>query len=328
MRRLFLGLIAVAALAACSDAPVTGTVSPTVSLAKSVPPTNALDQSIYDLIAEWPKGLSNAIMSHWTNVKRKYEDGDVAGANKKFVDAAAFILKKTPDMNEPEDETRNSAAARLLSYMALYLGGATAAPPAGTDNAVGLLMPGVPLTLLTPSGHFGAQFDGDETAEPRFIVVTQDANSYGFCAGPLPTTTRCQYPLFYDMKSIPAGPLLNPGVMGVCLDPHPEEHDDLRLAKPDASNPGDIELLEVVPALFIDCSDIPQFEEEALTDASLLGRAVHLASALASRVGKLLTPKSAYAIDQGGGGEFGDFGSPFNWVGPEEECEECPPPVD
>lgn len=317
MRRLFVGLVAVAALAACSDSPVTGTVSPTVRLSQAVPPANDLDQAIYDLIAEWPVGLSAAILSQWTNVKTKFAAGDEAATNQKLLYLAIYILRKAPDMNEPAGpETKNALAARVISYMALFVGGETDAPPAGTDNAVGILKPGVPLTLITPSGHAGTQFEGDETAENRIIIITQNANSFDFCEGPLPTT-RCQYALFYSIQSIPSGALLNPGVADICLDPHPEEHDDLRLAHTDPDDSNDIELLPpATTAKFIDCSDIG---EEVITDASLFGRAVRLASALGSRIGKLLTPKSAYAIDQGGGGEFGDF-SPFNWVGP-EGCE-------
>ena len=319
MRRLILGLAAVAALAACSDSPVTGTVSPTITFGKAVPPANDLDETIYDLIAEWPTGLADAILSQWTNVKTKYAAGDEAATNQKLLDLASYILNKAPDMDDPPgDETKNAAAARLISYMALFVGGETEAPPAGTDNAVGILMPGVPLTLITPSGHAGTQFEGDETAENRIIIITQNATNFDNCDGPLPTT-RCQYPLFYNIESIPSGPLLNPGVADICLDPHPEEHESLRLAHTDPDDSNDIELL--TPAStpkFIDCSDIEDPEPPAIT---LLDRAVRLASGLASRVGKLLTPKSAYAIDQGGGGEFGDF-SPFNWVGP-AFCEIC-----
>lgn len=325
MRRSLLGLVLVAVLSACNDSPpVTGMTSPnTISMAKS-PPVNSLDESIYAIIALWPKGHSNAILSQWIAIKGMYAEGDLAGANAKLADLAAFILKKSPGMSDPPGgESKNAAAARLLSYMVLFLGGETEAPPAGTDNAAGLLTPDAPLTLITPSGHAGTQFEEGSVAENRLIVITQNAASFDFCDGPLPTT-RCQYPLFYDIKSIPDGSLLKPGVADMCLDPHPFEHDDLLLAKPDASNPSVIELLaeSSVPE-FIDCSDIGG--EEVATDRSLLGRVVHIASAIASRVGKLLAPKSAYAIDQGGGGEFGDFGSPFNWVGP-DGCEiECFP---
>ena len=321
MRRLLLGLLAVAALAACSDSPVTGTVSPAVRLAQSVPPTNDLDQDIYDLIGEWPGGLADAILSQWINVKSKYAAGDEATTNQKLLDLASYILKKAPDMDEPAGaETKSGAAARLISYMALFVGGETEAPPAGTDNAAGILMPGVPLTLITPSGHAGTQFEGDETAFNRLIIITQNANTFDNCDGPLPTT-RCQYPLFYNIESVPSGPLLNPGVADICLDPHPENHESLRLAHTDPDDSNDIELL--APAAtppFIDCSDIDEYEPPVIT---LLDRAFRLASALGSRVGEFLTPKSAYAIDQGGGGEFTDF-SPFNWVGPAGcEAEIC-----
>jgi hypothetical protein len=298
----------------------------TISMAKS-PPVNSLDEAIYDLIALWgEKGLGNAILSQWITVKRLYAQGDLAGANAKLADLANFIFKKIDDMSDPPgDESKNAAAGRLLSYMVLFVGGETEAPPAGTDNAVGLLTPDAPLTLITPSGHAGTAFEEGSVSEDRLIVITQNAATFDFCDGPLPTL-RCQYALFYDIKSIPDGSLLKVAVADICLDPHPEEHDDLRLAKPDASIPGEIEILPVsaVPK-FIDCSDIGEPPPEEITGQGLLGRAVRLASALASKVGKLLTPKSAYAIDQGGGGEFGDFGSPFNWVGP-DECEiECFP---
>lgn len=339
MRRSLLGLLVVAVLSACSDSPVTSTTSPSITLAKSTPPEGPLDQAIYDLIGEWPDGTSNAILSQWINVKRQFEDGNQAAADKAFFQLAGFILNKTDNMNDPPGgESKTSAAARLLSYMSLFLGGETDVPPGGTENAAGLLTPHAPLTLVTPGGQAGVHFDAGSVNENRLIVITKDPTQYGPCDGPL-LTELCQYPLYFDIASYPDGPLLKIAQAAVC---HPEigdeggppdqlTHDRLRLAHTKPDDPDNyvtggiirdtppsqenIEILPVVTQTFLSVCEDVEYQFPGVITGNFLDRGVRLASRVASRVGRFLTPRSAYAIDQGVGGGFLDF-SPFNRVDP------------
>jgi len=356
MRRSLLGLVVVAVLSACSDSPVTSTTSPGISLANSTPADGVLDQAIYDLIDQWPDGPSDAILSQWITVKRKFAEGNQQLTDKMFFQLASLVLKKTDEMNDPPgDETESAAAARLLSYMSLFLGGETDVPPAGSDNIAGLLTPDAPLTLVTPGGWAGVHFDEGSVNEDRVVVITENPVQYGPCDGPL-LTELCQYPLYYDIASYPDGPLLKVAQAQVCHPPvgaeggPPDEatHNRLRLAHPKPASSDDyvtggtirdtpasaenIEILPLISQTFLpSCEDVEyQFPEE-ITSRNFLERGIHLASRLASRVGRFLTPKSAYAIDQGGGGGFVDFGSPFNNVDPcsgETPEPSCFPEID
>jgi hypothetical protein len=348
MRRPLLALVALAALAACSDSTLTGTRAPGPNLRhRSVVVTaGTLDDNIQELIGNWPGGLSQALMSQWEAVKRLVEAGEtdpkkLEDAKKKLFGLTGFILNKTPDMNEPEgDDTKNSVASRLVLFMVLYVyGGPLTDPPdfiPGADDAIGLLTPNKPLTLVTPNMWAGAHFDEGSVDEDRIIIIRQNTNQYEECDGPL-LTELCQYPLFYDIESFPAGALLKTATAAICHPPEgefrgpPDEttHGRLRLAHPVPDDPDDyvaggvirntpvgeedIEVLPLVSQTFIPACENVEYGEEAIT-GNLLQRGVRFASALASRIGKLLTPRSAYAIDQGGGGGFDDFGSPFNNV--------------
>jgi hypothetical protein len=344
----------VATLVACTDSIPTGTGAPGANLrvrTTEVVPTGTLDQEIIAIIGFWPKGQETDLLKKWEQIKKKYEEGQtdpkkLQEAIKKLFETSKHILKETKHMDDPPTgESPEAAAARLILYMNLYIfGGPDTDPPPydpDADNAVGFLRPNAPLTIVTPSGDAGVHFDAGSVDEDRIIIVTQNPTQYADCDGPL-LTELCQYPLFYDIASYPEGPLLKVAQAEIC---HPEEgepggppdeatHLRLRLAHPAPSDaadyvPGgsvritpvgveDIEILPLISQTFLpSCEDVsytPLPPEEI--GASLFERGVRLASALASRVGKFLAPRSAYAIDQGGGGEFLDFGSPFNNVDP------------
>jgi hypothetical protein len=241
----------------------------------------------------------------------------------------------------PNGETREAAASRLILYMLLYIyGGPDTEPPPyfpGADNAVGNLKTNQPLTLVTPSGNAGVHFDEGSTDVDRIIVIVQNPEPWGECDGPL-TTNLCQYPLFYDIMSFPDnGPLLKIAQAAICHPavgepygpPDEDTHGFLRLAHKKPSNPDwytpgsivptdegeDIEILPLISQTFLICDDVqydpppPDFYEEF----GALNRGLRSVVHLASRVGKFLLPKSAFAIDQGGGGGFEVF-SPFNNV--------------
>jgi hypothetical protein len=237
-------------------------------------------------------------------------------------------------------ESPEAAAARLVTYMSLYIfsGPGTDPPPYDPDaeSAVGFLTPNQPLTLVTNGGHAGVHFDKGSVDNDRIIVITQDPIHWnGPCEGPL-ETNLCQYPLYMDIASYPDGPLLKVGQAAVCHPPvgaeggppDEETHDRLRLAHTTPDDPDDyveggivtgtgdgenIEILPLIEQSFLGedaCEDVTWENEEEL---SLLQRGVRYASAFASRLVKWVAPSVAYAIDQGGGGGFLDF-SPFNNV--------------
>ena len=356
MRRLFLGVILLATLAACTDSTPTGTRAPALKSPRAT--VSTADQSellaeIADLIAFWPKSLAKSFTSKWNDVLKLYQAGltdpaKAAEAKKKLAELATLILKNASLAN-PNTGTPEEAAEKLILDMVLYVYGGSA----GGDNVTGLLLPDQELTLITPRGWAGLHFGVGSTNVPRIIVVTQNGNEdYPVCDGPL-LTELCQYPLFYNIESFPGGRLLQLAQVAICHPPEGSErgpsaanHPNLRLAHtkpakaadytPNSSirdTPASQENIEILPwglnlsltgQLDCDGADYPTpvIDEGPV---SVLQRGLRLASAFASRVGKFLTPKSAYAIDQGAGGSFLSF-SPFNYVdicssaNPEPSC--------
>ncbi|HUQ21245.1 MAG TPA: hypothetical protein VM099_16655 [Gemmatimonadaceae bacterium] len=292
----------------------------------------------------YKKGQENDFLQHWEQIKKEYTLGQtdpkkLVQAKKHLNDLIKHIMQETPKHMEddpPDDESPNAAASRLVLYMLLYVNdGPGATPPPyfpGADNAVGLLTPNAPLTLITEEGGAGVHFDKGSTLTDRIIVITSNPNPYTFpCSGPL-YTTLCQYPLFFDIQSFPDDVLLKTAVASVC---HPEvgepygppdeaTHDRLRLAHTAPESPSaqvdggtvlqdegnNIEILPLVSQSFHTCTDVEYDPPPGdFYDLVALRELKHLAI----KVGKFFLPKSAYAIDQGGGGGFSIF-SPFNNV--------------
>jgi hypothetical protein len=349
MRHRLLCLMGLAALAACNDSTPTSATRPTgVDRVRSIVVTGSLDENISIIINFWPGGTANAIQSQWDGIKSRLAAGDVAGAQKKLEGLTNYILKKTDGMNAPPThESKPAAASRLILYMSLYVfDGPNTSPPdffPQADNAVGILTPGSELTLVTPTKHAGAHFDAGSVAEDRIIVITQNPTNFvEDCTGPL-VTTLCQWPQFYTIESFPHGALLKVAQASVCHDnagslrnPPPGIHNNFRLAHPLPADPANyvpggtilddegnqIEILPLITQSFVICDEVIYHPPEGGGgggggEVGLLDRGVYLANYLASRVGQMLLPRSAYAIDHGGGGEFLDFGgSPFNDVDP------------
>jgi hypothetical protein len=352
MRRLFLGLVIVAALAACNDSTPTGTRASGRELrvrATEVTPTGTLDEEIRLILGFWPPKPRNDLIAKWDAIVKKYnEQGTnpkaLQDAIKKLYEFSKQIVKVTDKMGEPTTgESKEAAAARLIEYMNLYVfGGPDTDPPPydpDAETAVGFLTPGAPLTLVTSGGGAGVHFDQGSVNENRTIVVTENPNqAYGTCEGPL-KTKLCQFALYIDIASYPDGPLLKLAQAEVC---HPEvgltggppdaaTHNRLRLAHTKPSDPAnyvpggiiredpvseeDIEILPLITQTFLPSCEGIEYEGPGEIGENLFEQGVRLASRVARRVGRLLTPRSAYAIDQGGGGSFGDF-SPFNNVDP------------
>lgn len=351
MRRLhrWALVLLVGITAACSDQLVTPASPPLIlDPAKTVVPQGSLDEEIALLSdAVFPRGLETAAGTRWESVKAKYAEGQGDAAQMKVAhrmlyELARWVQGKTSQMDTPPNgESREAAAARLVTYMAMYVhsGPDTEVPPYNpeADAVVGFITPTEPATITTPAGYAGIGVDAGSVTEPAIVTVTQNAQEFpGNCNGPL-QTRRCQYPLFYDFHIYPEQKLLRPAHGAVCHvaptsarrpldDPEDVEetvHERLRLAHtlpadPDNYTDGatqygtDGENIEILPlsaavgSSGVDCSEAPAYS------FGPLGRALN---AVASVIGRSLTPEPLYAVDQGPEHDFSFF-SPFNLVDP------------
>jgi hypothetical protein len=195
----------------------------------------------------------------------------------------------------------------------------------GADNAIGLVTPEQGATIVTPSTNAGVSVPAGAVDVNTVVVITENPTPYpANCSGPLPTKL-CQYPRFYHFSQFPHTKLNLPAKFAVCHVNNGTQrtpladHDRFRLAHNAPVNPADytpgstydggIEILPLITQTFSVCDDIEYALNEPTGLRGVLARA-------STAVGRLLTPKSAFAIDQGGGGESFMF-SDFNNVDPD-----------
>ena len=277
----------------------------------------------------YPEGTANAGLNRWTSVKKAYNAGKLNDAKGQLVNLSAWVQEMAPKMSQPPNgETRSAAGARLMLYMSLYVYSGPSTPvPAfggGTDNAFGLATPDAGVTVVTPSTDAGVGVPPGAVDEPTIIIITENTTPYPKnCSGPL-TTRLCQYPRFYHFSQFPHEHLSVPAKFAVChvnagnVRAPLQDHEGFRLAHNKPANPADytpgstivddIEILPLITQTFSLCENV----EYAVAPPTGLDRALALAT---SAIARFLTPKSAYAIDQGGGGESLEF-SDFNDVDP------------
>jgi hypothetical protein len=336
----FVPLLLLFALA-CSDNPLGGTRAVRTNPTGVISPTGTLDENIVAILALLPKGLETAATTRWANIKSKYVAGlsdpsQMAVAKQMLFDLSSWVKMKAPDMDTPPNaESKTAAAARAVLYMSLYIfnGPPTTPPPynPGADAVVGLVTPGAAATVVTPTLHAGVQFEAGSVDENTIIVVTQNLTPYGAnCSGPL-QTGLCQYPQFYTFDQFPHKALLKAAKFSVChinggtfRSPlRAEIHDRFRLAHTKPADPADytpgstiptqpgenIEILPLTTQTFTICDDVEYTPEPP--PIGVIGALTKMGRAFA----RLVTPKTAYAIDQGGGG-VSRFFSPFNDVDP------------
>ena len=338
--RSLLPVIALLA-AACTDRRDMTVPAGTSASRNVVTPGGTLDQEIGTLIALFPKGHSSAASARWSSVKRKYQAGltdpsQMQVAKDQLFELSAWVQKKASDMNTPPNsESKANAAARLILYMSLYVYGGPNTPPPpfspGADDVVGLVTPSAAATVVTPTTHAGVALEAGSVGENTIVVITENPAFYAPCRGPLSTTGRvCQYPLFYTFNEFPHDRLLKAGRFAVCHvkvgSPRGPGNDfvhaRLRLAHNLPADPanytpgalrgeqyGSIEILPVTTQTFSFCDGSAYGSPPSSFGMS--GALGWLARAVAMAV----TPKSAYAIDQGGGGLSLSF-SDFNDVDP------------
>jgi hypothetical protein len=220
--------------------------------------------------------------------------------------------------------------------MSLYVyGGPTTPVPGGSsgdDLALGVVLPNAPARIQTPTHHAGVSFPTGAVNEPTIVVISQNPTHYqAECSGPL-DTHLCQWPQFYTYNVFPDVRLNQSAMVAVChvnsgsfRNPREGIHDRFRLAH-DKPAEGSrvkggtiVDNIEILPfvrdATLIDCTENDSYST-IQSDIGLLDRGLRQLDRFAARIGRLIAPKSAYAIDQGGGGLV-DLFSNFNVVDPD-----------
>jgi hypothetical protein len=181
----------------------------------------------------------------------------------------------------------------------------------GADGAATVFSPTSPSTTLVTGTKFaGIHVDSGSTTHTVLVTITRLPDS----PGPL-LTQLDQYPLFYEFHVTPAGSSFTlPVVIGACeatslVPPDPSR---LRIAHNVAPfTPGSIEILPLVPAPFLDCTN---------ADVIGLGSANPLANfalagwrAIRPALSRLVMPERLFAATGGIGGTVKTF-SPFGLV--------------
>lgn len=344
-RSTLIAFAALAAITACSDTsappPPAAPRAPTRVTTTTTP--TQLDLEINSTtVALFPKGLETAAGTRWGNIKRKLDEGQRAVAISMFNELADWIIKKQGQMDgHPANETEQHATVRLVGMMAAYIYGGEPPIPLdgrGGDVGIGQIVPGLAALIVTPLGRAGVEFDIGSVLETTLVIISENTNpNFGHCQGPL-QTALCQYPTFYRFEPFPYRRLQKPARFGVChvntgpFAPPEGIHDRFRLAHTKPTDPKDyspnairpegenIEILPLVHVGFMTCANTQYGfitpKESPLRERHWYDRGLLAVGSAIDAAGSLLTPKDAYAIDLGGGGEGWAF-SDFNVVDPQ-----------
>ena len=319
------------------------------SAARSTAPQATLGAEISALISSgFPTGEATAIAARWDQVLRSIEKEPTAtlkgklvpgsGGRAELVKTVKYIESKTLNSTPPSDETQAHFVARLVLDMALYVyNGPTTPVPIvapGSDVVLKVIQPTSTDTVVTPAKAAAVIFPAGAVSEPTVVVIMPVAAYYpANCSGPL-DTHLCQYPKFYHFNVFPDVRLNAPANVQVChvdagtLRLPLADHARFKVAheKPaDAANYtsgvifDNVELLTPVAMNVTTCAAnggttyLPP--PATLGSMTPLGQLTHLASFAVHRLSvaalTLITPREAYAIDVGVGGEalfFSTFG--------------------
>ncbi|MEO8337285.1 MAG: hypothetical protein ABI664_20070 [bacterium] len=301
--------------------------------------TGTLDSEVIALIqALFAPELETNLLSQWSIIKERLAGGEITAARSRLLTAAAFILSKQSFMAPPpNNESIPTATARLVLYMSLYVyNGPTTPVPSqmgiGSDAKTEIVTPTSPAIIQTPLKHAAAGLDVGTVMTNTIIVVSQNTTFYqSHCNGPF-TTKYCQYPIYYEYHSFPHVKFEKPVRVAMCPVPPGGNYgvlsgvDDDELVrahdKPaNAANytpggypvPGEaIEILPINPQFdpthpTIICAgtmypqvalfNVPRRPEGVLENARAY--AARAGNGAVRFVGRMLTPKEAYAIDNG-----------------------------
>ena len=215
-------LLVLASACGDSTAPPTVQIAPSAGRYQ-LTQTGTLDSEIRALIvALFPTGLEPAALARWDAITAKVALNDLTNAKSKLTNFAKWVMQKEPQMDPPpNNESVVAASARLVLYMSLYVysGPNTPVPAnfgAGADAGLEVVTPGSPALLQTPLKHASAKFDQGTVTDDAIVIVTQNTNFYQQkCSGPF-TTRYCQYPLYYHFQVFPQQKFKKLVHMAVC----------------------------------------------------------------------------------------------------------------
>jgi hypothetical protein len=277
--------------------------------------------------------------ARWTTIKSNVAIGHSTLARGQLAELVGLIKRfhQAEILPPPNHESVSTALARLILYMSLYVydGPDTPVPPSlgtGADATVDVVKPTAPALLQTPLKHAAANFDIASVAQNTIVVISQNTSFYeSKCSGPF-TTKYCQYPLFYHYESFPRQRFQKLVHIAVChvhtgnsYGPLPGVDHDLferihdKPADPVNYTPGGFpvpdEGIEVLPrnpgsdptSPIVEChgTSYPQVAlfNVPVAPSGVLGRALAVSARAANRAAqffaRIVTPKSAYAIDNG-----------------------------
>lgn len=337
-RKLLLLAVACLSLTSCRDSHVPTAPTAPAAASLSTAPTPTLDQDINALIDQlFPARLRPSVRLSWNAIKAEVAKNPTGKPTQKLKLAlntlVGFMRQNETQLTNLLGETREHALVRLVLDMLLYVynGPNTPPPPMAptTDVGLGTVSPTStqPTTVTTPAKHAAVVFPVGAVTEQTTIIISQDNTPYpANCSGPL-DTRRCQYPQFYKFNVFPDVRLNKPAKVAVChvnagtnRRPLPgANHDNFRLAHDRPANPADYtpgatqeDGVEILPLIHVDptvmdCSHSSTYGLFMRTRPGALGamidRSRWAARLAVHKLGGLLTPKSVYAIDLGGGGE-------------------------
>jgi alpha-tubulin suppressor-like RCC1 family protein len=271
------------------------------------------------------------VFSDFARIKAQLASGRTSDAQTSIVAfvkdvLSAFAAGDLEDPNGAAPPSTSDALAQLVNSVAQFGGLPAPIPPSnplGSDGAVAVVGPAGG-TVVSSNGFGGVQFPAGALPADVIVVVERLPNPSVPQTGPLPTLLD-QYPLFYDFSTTPLVPQFGQDVtVGICQlevgtpfgPPTQVVANRLQLAHPDPANPGTVELLQRVPAPFIDCSNVTlAYTRQRDASAGVLARAMdHLRDAGRKALG-VLRPTPLYAVHGGLGGRTRSF-SPFGAVDP------------
>ncbi|AHG93694.1 hypothetical protein J421_6159 (plasmid) [Gemmatirosa kalamazoonensis] len=330
-------LLALVFVAGCSGDVPTHPRAPSDARAPSRSLAPTPDAQVGPLLAAlFPSGLEAVAATRWDALKRRVAAGQTAGARSVLAELVAWIDRQTPGIaaltpalcDGAVCETVPSVAAKVKLYMTAYVYGLVVPNiPTGVDFGGGLVLPGTdPAPIITLNQLAGVDLKPLSVDVPTLITIVENRTRYPLCGGPL-ATTLCQLPRFYRFDASPHVKLNVPADFAVChtkpaalpwgttnLDARIRvAHDRPTSASddtPGAIRTGGIEILAYTPITFLHCEDHTNVAFAAPASA-LEQRGWALLGALWSAV----APRTAWAIDLGGGGQSLSF-SNFNLVDP------------
>jgi hypothetical protein len=151
--------------------------------------------------------------------------------------------------------TTQTKVLDLIAAVDCYSGVAPQTIPPGAldpDGAAAVITPTSPLTTVeTGTKHAGVQVPTGAVSQPVLVTITRLPDS----PGPL-LTSLDQFPLFYEF-SVSPNVTFNLNVLGgICLRDNVENASALRLAHNVGTSFGQVEILPLAAAGFLDCSTL------------------------------------------------------------------------